>query len=228
MFRFKIFHAASNPDLCEVYAEGHVKVLRDYGITNITSNNKEWMKLDTIYGIVVYNEDDVMVGGIRVQMANGINQLPVEKAVGHLDPRIHDIIKGYLDVGVGELSALWNAKEVAGLGLSLLLSRAGIAMSNQFGCNIMVGICADYTMEMFRRVGFVVNTSLGSDGTFIYPNANYIARVLGILNANDLATADDEDRTRMLSIRENPIQNFVELGTRNVKIEIEYDLKLKM
>lgn len=226
MFKFKIFHAKSNPELCKLYAEGHVKVLKDYGITNITSNNSEWMTIDTIYGIVVYNEEGVMVGGIRVQMANGINQLPVEKAIGHLDPNIHSIIKGFIPNGVGELSALWNAKEVAGLGLSLLLSRAGIAMSNQFGCNIMVGICADYTMEMFRRVGFVVNKGLGNEGSFVYPNENYVARVLGILNANDLATADEFDRERMLSLRENPQQTTIEFGTKNVELKIDYDLKL--
>jgi hypothetical protein len=226
MFSFKIFHAKSNPELCKLYAECHVKVLKDYGITNITSNNNEWMTIDTIYGIVVHNEAGTMVGGIRVQMANGINLLPVEKAIGHLDPNIHSIIKEFIPNGVGELSALWNAKEVAGLGLSLLLSRAGIAMSNQFGCNIMVGICADYTMEMFRRVGFVVNKGLGNAGSFVYPNENYVARVLGILNANDLATADEFDRERMLSLRLKPQQTAIELGAKNVELKIDYDLKL--
>ena len=89
----------------------------------------------------------------------------------------------------------------------------------------MIGICADYTMEMFRRVGFVVEESLGDKGKFIYPNENYIARVVGIINAEDLTTADKTDREHMLILRENPIQQRKEMGPKKT-IEIEYSLFL--
>src|SRR5262245_43561542 len=142
MYTFKAFVAADEPELCRQYAEGHVRVLKDYGITNITSNNHEWSKLKTVYCIVAYNEEGEMVGGIRMQKADGVHQLPVEKAVGYMDPRIHGIISSYLEEGVGELCALWNAKSVAGRGLSLLLTRAGISICSQVSISIMVGICA--------------------------------------------------------------------------------------
>jgi hypothetical protein len=225
--RFKAFHAVASPEICQEFSDAHVQVLRDYGITNITSNNQEWMTLDCVYGIAAYNEQGKIIGGIRLQMSDGIHHLPVEKAIGKMDPKIHDIVHGFLHDGVGELNALWNAKEAAGMGLSLLLTRAGIAMSNQVNCSIMLGICADYTLDMFRRVGFVVNNNLGNEGTFVYPNENYVARVLGILNSSNLLTAQDYDRERMLFIRNNPNSIATELGAKDQELEVTYQLDLK-
>jgi hypothetical protein len=225
--KFRAFRAVDYPDLCEKYLQGHVQVLVNYGITNITSNNREWMSWDFVYCVVAEKEDGTLVGGIRTQIADGVHMLPVEKAVGHLDPNIHNIVRSYIDDGVGELCALWNAKEVAGMGLSIMLVRAGISILNQINCNTLMGICADYTMKMFKKVGFVVDTTLGDKGEFVYPNANYVARVLGILNAKELSTAEEFDRLKMLDLRNNPVQTCIETGPKDVKIEIEYLLLLK-
>lgn len=224
---FRAFRAISEPETCNKFLEGHVTVLKDYGITNITTNNSEWMSNPNIYGIVaeIYPDMEV-VGGIRVQISDEQNWLPVEKAISKMDPRIHDIVKQYRENGgVGELCALWNAKRVAGIGISVLLTRAGISMANQLDFGTLVGICAEYTLEMFRRVGFVVDESLGIKGEFQYPNENYIARVLGIMNAATLSTAHDYDKMRMESLRLFPEQLTVEQGTKE-KIEIQYQLTL--
>lgn len=224
---FRAFRAIQEPETCIRYRDGHVSVLKDYGITNITTNNDEWMKNPNIYGIVaeIYPDMEV-VGGIRVQISDEQNWLPVEKAISKMDPRIHDIVKKYRDDGgVGELCALWNAKRVAGIGISVLLTRAGISMANQLDFETLVGICAEYTLDMFRRVGFVVDDSLGVKGEFQYPNENYIARVLGIMNASTLSTAHEYDKMRMQSLRDFPEQLTVEQGTKE-KIEIQYQLTL--
>lgn len=223
---FRAFKASENRELCEKYLEGHVQVLVNYGITNITTNNKDWMNWDTVYCVIAQKDDGSVVGGVRTQIADGTNPLPVEKAIGRMDPKIHDIVKQYFSEGVGELCALWNAKEVAGIGLSIMLVRAGIAMLNQIKCNTLMGICADYTLKMFRKVGFVVDNSLGNKGEFVYPNENYVARVLGILNAKDLSTAEEFDRKKMLDLRTNPVQTCTEIGANDITIEIQYLLLL--
>jgi hypothetical protein len=225
--RFRAFKATENRELCEKYLQGHIQVLVNYGITNITTNNKDWMDWDCVYCVIAEKEDGTVVGGVRTQIADGKNQLPVEKAIGKMDPNIHEIVKKYFDGGVGELCALWNAKEVAGMGLSIMLVRAGIAALNQVKCNTLMGICADYTLKMFRKVGFVVDNSLGDHGEFVYPNENYVARVLGILNAKDLSTAEEFDRQKMLDLRKNPVQICQERGANDITIEIEYLLLLK-
>lgn len=224
---FRAFKALGNRDLCEKYLEGHVQVLKNYGITNITTNTKEWMDWDGVYCVTAETEDGTIVGGVRTQIADGMHLLPVEKAVGKMDPRIHELVASYRKEGVGELCALWNAKDVAGIGLSIMIVRAGISTLNQIACNTLMGICADYTLKMFTKVGFVVDGTLGNNGEFVYPNENYIARVLGILNAKDLSSADEYDRNKMLDLRANPMQSCIEIGTNNSELEIEYQLLIR-
>jgi hypothetical protein len=223
-FEFRAYHAPGNKEVCMKFLAGHVKVLQDYGITNVTTNTQEWMDWDSVWMIVATDESGEIHGGIRVHMADGVHLLPVEKAIGRLDPKIHDIVSKYRPEGVGELCALWNSKEVAGMGLSMLLTRAGISIVNQIGIKTLMGICADYTLNMFRRVGFVVDKSLGDGGDFVYPNENYIARVLGILNASDLATAEPYDRERMISLRSQPNQICLEEGGKAGNLEVNYHL----
>ena len=223
--KFKAFQAISDTALSERFLEGHGQVLKDYGITNITTNNKAWFDMPCVYGVVAENEEGELVGGIRIQLADKIHPLPVEKAIGYMDEKIHEVVNKYIDQGVGELCALWNAKSVAGYGISILLTRAGISIVNQAKCNILMGICGDYTLKMFKDVGFVVDNTLGNNGEFFYPKDDFIARVLGILNAKNLETAEPENRDRMLDLRQNPVQVFEEEGPKGL-IHIEYNLKL--
>jgi hypothetical protein len=220
---FRSFQAINNPKVCELFLEGHVKVLTDYGITNITTNNKAWMEMPSVYVIVAMDENRTKVlGGIRVHVADGNQPLPLESAIGKMDPRVYDIIAEYIDEGTGELCGLWNSKEVAGLGVSLLLIRAGISIVNQIKLNSLFTICADYTMPMVKRVGFIVEDSIGKKGDFVYPNENYIARVLRKMNAITLEAADEHDKNRILDLRSKPIQIFNEVG----EITIDYNLIL--
>lgn len=222
---FRAFRAINDYNSCIKFRDGHVAVLKDYGITNITTNNDEWMHNPNIYCVVAQNpESGEIEGGIRIQISDNKNMLPVEKAIGKMDARIHDIVSELrFRGGVGELCALWNSKKVAGLGLSILLTRAGISAINQLSFNTLMGICADYTLKMFQQVGFVVDNSLGLGGEFPYPNENYIARVLGIMNAATLETAAEYDKKRMTDLRENPIQITIEKGSKS-EIEIDYNL----
>lgn len=223
--KFRAFRAINEHDTCLRYKAGHVDVLKDYGITNVTSNNDEWMHNPNIYCVIAEIADTgELIGGIRVQISDEKNLLPVEKAIGKMDDRIHKIVVDYrLDGGVGELCALWNAKSVAGLGISVLLTRAGISITNQLHFNTLIGICGDYTLNMFQRVGFVVDNSLGINGEFPYPKPDFIARVLGIMNASTLDTAHEYDKERMKTLRNIPVQIAIEKGVID-DIEVNYNL----
>ena len=227
MLKLKLtaFQPLNDLETSERFLKGHRQVLEDYGITNITSNNRVWFDMPCVYGVVAENEEGELVGGIRLQLADGEHPLPVEKAIGKIDPKIHDVVNRYYAEGVGELCALWNAKSVAGYGISLLLTRAGISIANQVNCNTMVGICGDYTLQMFTNVGFVVDNTLGTNGEFFYPKEDFIARVLGILDSKHLETAEEENRARMLDLRNRPIQHFEETGPKGI-VAIDYKLLL--
>jgi len=42
--KFTVFRAIDNPILCEEYANGHFQLLKEYGVTSITSSNRIWDK----------------------------------------------------------------------------------------------------------------------------------------------------------------------------------------
>ncbi len=220
------FQAIQRPDICELFLNGHVKVLTDYGITNITTNNRKWISMPNVYVVVALNEDrTTILGGVRVHIADGKQKLPLELAIGKLDAGIYTIIEKYIDQGTGELCGLWNAKEISGLGISLVLIRAGISLVNQVNLASLFTICADYTMPMVKKVGFTVENSIGNNGEFVYPNENYIARVLKKLNTTTLELAEELDRNRIFSLRNNPIQEFKEIGPKG-EVDINYNLIL--
>jgi len=217
------FRAIDHLSKCEIYRDGHNSILHDYGITNITTNTAEWMHNPNVYCVIAELNHEI-VGGIRVHVSDQNSLLPVELAISKMDSGIHRIVEKYReDGGVGELCALWNAKKVAGLGISVLLTRAGISVINQLNFKTLMGICASYTLPMFRNVGFTEDHSLGNNGEFPYPNSEYIAWVLGIMNAETLDRATPFDKKRMESLRDNPKQSVIE-ECKKENIEIQYDL----
>ncbi|MES2681426.1 MAG: hypothetical protein V4635_16135 [Bacteroidota bacterium] len=223
--KFRAFRAINDLDSCLKFAQEHRNVLRDYGITNITTNTESWMYNPNIYCVVAESAtDNKILGGVRVEISSENNFLPVELAVGKMDAAIYDIVKNFRhNGGIGELCALWNARAVAGIGLSMLLIRAGIAATSQLQVETLISICADYTLKMFQKVGFIVDHTLGLNGEFPYPNKKYTARVLGIMNAIKLDSTSEFDKERIESLRKNPQQSFTEQGT-NREIHVDYNL----
>ena len=227
MYTFRAFRAINDRKTCVEFLKGHVKVLVDYGITNITTNNEEWMSNPNVYVITATSNDtNEIVGGIRVHKADRIIPLPVEVAIGSLDARIFELIDIHVDEGTGELCGLWNSKAVAGLGISLLLIRAGISIVNQFNLASLFTICAEYTLPMVKRVGFIVEDDLGENGSFVYPNEKYIARVLKKLDAILIEAASSDDRNRIFDLRDIPIQKTLEI-INDKSILIDYDLQIE-
>ena len=224
-FKVRGFRALDEPELCNYYLKGHTKVLLDYGISNITSNNRVWMDNPDIYCLTIQNQDtDEMMGGIRIQLANGIYPLPVEDAIGYMDNKIYTIVENYANNGgIGELSALWVDNRLRGLGVGVYLVRAAIASASQLNFKTMTGICGDVTLKMFNDVGFIIETSLGNNGQFYYPNDELIAHVVGILDAISLESAADYDKNIMVSFRNNFIQEREECDTGK-RITIDYNL----
>lgn len=225
-YRIFVFRAIDEPELCERYIEGHVKVLTDYGITNVTTNNREWTKHPYIYCTVAEDLDtNELVGGVRIQISDGIHPLPVESAIGYMDNRIYDKVKQFaLNGGISESCGLWTAKRMKGIGMARYLMRASVASSNQLGFNIMLGICGWHTLKLFGEIGFVVDKSLGENGDFPYPTKEHIANVIGILDAVTLKHSSREEKKIMLLIR-NLLNLNMKEEIADKTIEIDYNIK---
>ncbi len=223
-FKLRAFRAIDEPETCGQYLDEHLEVLRIFGITKITSANDDWLRNPSCYVIIAEDpKSGQIVGGIRVQQVGGTQPLPVEDAIGFMDSAIHLLVKDHhFNRGAGELCGLWNARSVAGLGLSKILIRAGLSITNQLGIKTMFGICAELTLPMFKSVGYEIEESLGNCGTFYYPNEDLVAYAL-IMDANSLPQAEEIERSIVLKLRESPIIRTVEIGPKG-EMEVEYEL----
>lgn len=221
--KFRAFPALSDPESCRRFIAGHRRVLEAYGITMITSNNAYWTEHANTYVIIAEDEQGNAVGGARVQIADDHLPLPIESAVGNVDKRIFDVVSQYKSTKTAEACGLWNAREVAGLGLSYSLLRAVIAQANLLGVQTLFALAAPVTVDMCLRAGFLIERSLGKDGFFNYPKLDLVATAMFIDNIEQMNNASQEDRRHIFEIRKNPNLIRVENGPKGNAI-IEYNL----
>lgn len=224
----KVFKATDDTDSCARYVEGHIEVLRIFGITMITTANTEWFDDPNSYVIMVQSPDEKKVyAGARIQIAGGKYLLPIEKAVSKFDPSIHKFVKDRTKNGIGELCGLWNSREVVGLGVgSLYLGRIGVAISTQLNLKTLFALCAPITVRNCIKMGFLLETSLGNNGTFYYPKEDLIATVVTLVDTSSFVTADLKEKDIILNLRNNPIQSKNEIGPRGQTVDLNFNLKI--
>ncbi|HKL03321.1 MAG TPA: hypothetical protein VJ911_06575 [Cryomorphaceae bacterium] len=214
MIHLRAFRAIDEKENCYRYATGHQRVLEGFNLANISTNNVSWADNPNVYVVMALDSktDDVL-GGIRIQIADGRVPLPVEDAVSHFDPKVHEMVEHYaLNGGTSELCGLWNSRSLApNAGITLNLVVAGMALCNQLPITSIFTIVASYTLKIARRMGFQIETELGNNGEFVYPNSNYIARVLS-MNPLTLEHTYNIFRDQINELRENPfLEKTVEI-----------------
>lgn len=141
-FEILSFRAVDYPELCKEYLEGHINVLKDYGVTSVKSSNPTWTKNPNAYCIVAMRDNEMM-GGIRIHKADGVNLLPMEEGVSKIDPTVSDEITKYTELGCGEQCGLWNSKTIRGYGISWILVNSSIALLPQLGIHKLYGLASD-------------------------------------------------------------------------------------
>jgi hypothetical protein len=225
--RLRAFRAIDDPEACERFIEGHTHVLTSIGVTKVTSSKNEWMHNPAAFVLIVESLDGKKVyGGARVHAAGGTQPLPIEEATGSLDPAIYDLVWKYAQEGTGELCGLWNSREIAGYGVgSIFLSRACVAIATQIGLKTLFALCAPYTVNMGINSGYVIETSIGNEGTFYYPKLDLIATTMILKDADMLSLAIDDERNAVFGLRQylNIVKNEV---LRKKEIEIHYQLEI--
>ncbi len=227
--KIRAFRAIDDPETCLRFIQGHRRVLAIYGIENITTNTDNWMYNPAIFVIVVESVDgEKLYGGARVQVANGINPLPIEEATGKLDPKIYDIVKYYSQFGAAELSGLWNSKEVAGFGIgSLFPSRVAVAIVEQIGVKVLFTLCSPTTVRFKSWMGGTELESIGNKGTFYYPKLDLIATALYTEDAINLPECHPREREKIFYLRQNPVHIAEEKSPfKNKEVKIHYELNI--
>ncbi len=225
--RIRIFKAIDDQESCESFMEGHTNVLKIYGVTQVTSARKDWFSNPDAYVIVAESiQTGEMVGGIRAHIANDTHPLPLVEAIEKIEPSIVHFVKQLATVGTGEICGLWNSRTVKGMGISVMLMRAVIAILPQLRLKTFLGLCAPHTYESLKKLGYVVIPSLGNNGTFYYPKEDLVATAIIIHDTENIPTSDPFDKELVMDLRKNLNQNKMELGPLG-EINVDYNLTIK-
>ncbi|RAJ37136.1 hypothetical protein [Pedobacter cryoconitis] len=228
MIHIRTFRAPDDPEACSKFIVGHKRLLELYGITQITSNKQDWVEDPKTMVILVEDKETKFVyGGARIQVKTDQYELPIASAIGKYDPKIYDMINADEERGgTCELCGLWNSREVAGMGIgSHVLARVGSVLAAKLPIVSLFVLCAPVTVRMGKRVGCVIETSLGNNGLFYYPKDDLVATAMRLRNPFDLSNADDSEREKILSLRDNPHQLFEERGPKGM-YQLEYNLDI--
>jgi len=104
MFTFKAFRAIDEPEICDQFIEGHANVLKEYGVTKVTSSNNDWKYNPYVFVVTVHeNSTGNVVSGLRIHIASEEYPLPLEGAIAPVDSRIFDLVAKYRNAGTGEI-----------------------------------------------------------------------------------------------------------------------------
>jgi hypothetical protein len=222
-----MFRAIDDTDSCDRFAQGHAKVLLDYGVTKVTSSSTSWFYNPAVWVIIAEMEStNEAVGGIRIHIADGVTPLPMEEAVSIVDKNVYNLIEEYTPQGTAELCGLWNAKITSGWGIgSYILMRAGISVIPKLKLQSLFALCAPHTLNISVEKGFEIEESIGNKGTFIYPKLDLIATSIIIKNPYELPLALQSERSIILSLRDNPEISRVESNSRK-DIIVNYNLTI--
>src|ERR1700733_232957 len=94
MIRIRAFRAIDDNDACNMYAQEHLKILKIFGITKITTANTDWIYNPNVYVIYAERlEDNMPVGGARIHLYDKQYPLPMDIAVKDFDPGIKPLLE---------------------------------------------------------------------------------------------------------------------------------------
>jgi hypothetical protein len=225
--KIRAFRAIDEPSTCELFIQGHTRVLTDIGVTKVTSSKNEWASNPDAFVIIVESLDGKDVfGGARVHVAGGGEPLPIQQATGAMDPSVHKLVWQYAQKGTGEICGLWNSQKLAGYGIGTpLLIRTLIAISSQLGLQSLFALCAPYTVAPVVNCGMVLIENIGNNGTFYYPKLDLIATAMILTDVDSLNNAQEEDRNIIFQMREHPDTLKIN-KLKNKDIDIDFEIKI--
>jgi hypothetical protein len=229
MFTFKAFRAIDEQELCDLFISGHANVLKEYGVTKVTSSNNEWKNNPYVF-VVTVHEDSTgeVVSGVRVHLAHENYPLPLEGAIAQVDIGINNLVKEYRDLGgTGEIGGLWNSRAISGYGIgALFLSRTSLVIADQLNVPTLLALCAEYTLKPTLQKGFQIEEKIGNKGTFFYPKLDLVATLAVLKDVKGLPLALSEEREYIMSLRKE-LNCLREEDTPKGKITIKYELEIK-
>lgn len=223
----RAYRAVEEPEAAARFAEEHMKVLSDIGISQVTKVSKKWQQDPNVYVIAAEHEELGLVGGIRIHVSHSPQEpLPLLFAVGRMDPSIARFVEPHTRRGVAEIAGLWNAHRFANRGLPMLLGTAAVSLVPQLKVESLLAVLARYTLRYATKLGLTVVEEVGEKGWFVYPKPGFWGIVMCALDPYALDHARPELRHRVISLRMRPEQRTVEY-TGVCHLDVQYRLELE-
>ncbi len=224
--RIRSFKAIDDLESCMKFQDGHLDVLRSFGF-QVSSSNEDWMTSEFVHVVIVESEDGKKIyGGARIEEANRGRPLPVQSAISYLDPKIDEYVHLRAKKKFGELCGLWNSVAVAGLGIGSVYSiRSALALAMRLDYDEILALCSVHSFKMASNFGFSLIREIGDNGILYYEGAKQNAHITIQDSLQLLANAEENEKSRILSLSSNPHQ-IVEESRNKVNLTIEYSLSL--
>lgn len=223
--RLRLYRTVDDPGSCERHFNRHLEVLRRFDLTSLTSVDREWLTNPRVHVIEVEAlEDGELLAGVRLHTADGRNDLPTERAFTR-GPEVRDFVRNLLADGVAESCGAWVSRRLANLRVFQLLGCATFAVAAPLGVRSVMGSCGDYMTATLRKLGCVVERSLGDAGTFRYPAPDRTSCVWIVRDTHTMADATPEYRGLTFDLRERPRQRR-RLESPQAVLDLEIDVNL--
>lgn len=225
--RIRAFRACDDIASSARFHQGHTDVLSSFGM-KLTSADPAWFEDPSCYVILVESLDGLQsYGGSRIQISSPDRQLPIETAIGYLDPTIYTMVSDLRDEGVAEICGLWNSPVVAGMGIGSTFSiRCAFAVAGFLEIKSMFALCSPYTYRMAGSFGFIKMENIGNKGVLPYPSEKQVAIVTFQEDVKNMHGSSELEKTFIFNLRTNPSQKTAEDVGKNDPIEVFYELKI--
>jgi len=200
-FKISLYQAIESPEISTTFFQKHVNVLESFGVTGISSAKNTWQNKPTVWLFVLFNEDDEMIGGVRLDIKSGF-KMPLESALENY-PGVMQLASQYeLDFGVAELCGLWIEKEYRKANLANALIKAAIATAPNIGVNYILGFANEHSLKTTVRLGFSQVAQVENSGVFYYPDGRYKSMLIE-LDAINCQTDEQKDLETIKLLRED-------------------------
>lgn len=174
---FITFHSSEDLNLWTNYQQGLRNALERYGVAQVVLGKKVQDTASDAYVILSRDQNGKILGGIRLQIRDGSNRIPLEKIENTLSHRVLKKIFTQLEANyqLAEICGLWVSVGAHGQGLGEGLALEATQLGIKLGVDILVSMLPAHTLNYFLKLGYQVDPDLPP---MAYPDDRYLSTVV--------------------------------------------------
>ncbi len=197
--RVRFYKGSQNSRQVKNYISGHQKMLERIGITEVAASLNSY--LDNTYLIYIEDAECQVIAGAKLVLYSEHSVLPIVEAISYMEEMIFpEEMYNVKRTQVAEICGLWISKDAVGLGLHKLLIECGIALAKTVNVDVLLALCAPYTVGTAENYGYKILHELGKQGTFYYPELDLLATAMALDLRKPFKFNFKDDKKRVLQM----------------------------